>query len=63
MPSDTAVKASGPIGAVGRMLKRIHLPLDDPFAIVGMIIYAVFFLVAIILRGPARNPRPARNPL
>ncbi len=47
MPSDTAAKAPGPIGAVGRLLKRIHLPLDDPFAIVGMIIYAVFFLVAI----------------
>lgn len=30
-----------------RMLKKIRLPLDDPFAVVGLLIYAVFFLVAI----------------
>jgi len=30
-----------------RLVKRIRLPLDDPFAIAGLAIYAVFFFVAI----------------
>lgn len=46
MPSDTAI-TSPRFGLVGRLFARLHLPLGDPFAIAGLVIYAFFVLIAI----------------
>lgn len=48
MPSDMAAEAKpARAGALMRLVRRIHLPLDDPFALAGLAIYAVFILVAV----------------
>lgn len=47
MPSDATATAPLRFGLIGRFVRGIHLPLNDPFAIVGIAIYAVFILVAI----------------
>ncbi|MCP4316268.1 MAG: ABC transporter permease [Hyphomicrobiales bacterium] len=47
MHSDIAGETRAEPGFVGRFLARIHLPLDDPFAVVGLIIYAIFIAMAI----------------
>ena len=47
MPSDTVTPAPARPGILAQAVKRLHLPLDDPFAIVGLVIYAIFILVAI----------------
>ncbi len=44
---DAAVEAAPAPNRLVRLVKKIRLPLDDPFAIVGLVIYAVFLLVAI----------------
>jgi len=48
MPSDAAgtEEGAGP-GLIRRVLGHLHLPFDDPFAILGLSIYTVFLLVAI----------------
>ncbi|MGF1476115.1 MAG: ABC transporter permease [Geminicoccaceae bacterium] len=47
MPSAVASETlSGP-SLLGRLFERLHLPTGDPFAIAGLVIYAVFILVAI----------------
>ncbi|MDA4846162.1 ABC transporter permease [Hoeflea poritis] len=47
MHSETARAEPVKDGTILRLIKRIHLPLDDPFALAGLIIYAVFILVAV----------------
>ena len=43
-----AVSESAPrAGFLGRLLAKLHLPLDDPFAVVGLVIYAIFILMAV----------------
>lgn len=62
MPSGTAAAAriqsgrlSGFASGVWRTARSIHLPLNDPFAMVGIAIYVVFFLVAIFADRIAPN--------
>ncbi len=47
MPSDLAAEAPAERGLIARVFQSLHLPLGDPFAIVGLAIYAVFILVAV----------------
>lgn len=48
MPSDAALTTAPPRpGLVRRVFRSLHLPLGDPFAITGLVIYAVFILVAL----------------
>ena len=47
MPSDIVVQAPAGAGLVTRIFRSLHLPFGDPFAIVGLVIYAIFILVAI----------------
>jgi len=55
MPSETATTAQAAypsrlnafVSGLWRIVRSIHLPLNDPFAMIGIIIYLVFFLVAI----------------
>ena len=54
MPSDVPASVQAGSGRVGAMLRgpwrairSIHLPWRDPFAMVGILIYAVFLLIAI----------------
>ncbi len=47
MHSEAVADSPAQQGWLKRTVGRIHLPLDDPFAVVGLIIYAVFILVAI----------------
>lgn len=49
MPSDALIggQRAPRLGMVGRLFGRLRLPLGDPFAIIGLAIYAVFILVAI----------------
>lgn len=47
MHSEAVAESPAQQGWFKRTLGRIHLPLDDPFAVVGLIIYAVFIVVAI----------------
>ena len=48
MPSDATgtQQGAGP-GLIRRALGNLHLPFDDPFAVLGLSIYTVFLLVAI----------------
>ncbi len=41
---------------------RLRLPLNDPFAVFGLAVYAVFLLMAIF-RRPDRAVRPDGDPL
>ncbi|MEM9012840.1 MAG: ABC transporter permease [Pseudomonadota bacterium] len=50
MPADTtatAAPAKREPGLVTRLFRSLHLPLGDPFAIAGLVIYGLFILVAI----------------
>ncbi len=42
---DTAVERKPSL--IGRMFRSLRLPLNDPFAVLGLLIYAVFVLTAI----------------
>lgn len=44
---DATLSTSPRFGAIGRLVRGLHLPLNDPFAIAGIAIYTVFILVAI----------------
>jgi peptide/nickel transport system permease protein len=48
MPSDMTAEAPAGGGLVGRIFRSLHLPLGDPFALIGLAIYAAFILVAIL---------------
>ena len=48
MPSDVAANDAGASpGIIRRVFQSLHLPLGDPFAITGLVIYAVFIFVAV----------------
>ncbi|MEM9047568.1 MAG: ABC transporter permease [Pseudomonadota bacterium] len=47
MPSDATLAAPADRNLLGRIFRSLHLPLGDPFALVGLAIYALFILVAI----------------
>lgn len=47
MPSDLSIGAPYRSGFARRLFRGLRLPLGDPFAIAGLLIYAVFILVAI----------------
>ncbi len=44
---DATLSTPHRFGAIGRLIRGLHLPLNDPFAIAGIAIYTVFILVAI----------------
>ncbi|MEL6236104.1 MAG: ABC transporter permease [Pseudomonadota bacterium] len=47
MPSDATLDTTPSRGALARLFSSLHLPLGDPFAVAGLVIYSVFVLVAI----------------